>query len=55
MAFLIGLVNDPHVAITRGMTRWSLDVSPFWFGLSLAGYIYLVWSMWRKKMPPPDE
>lgn len=26
-----------------------------WFGLSLAGYLYLVWRMWRKKMPPPDE
>jgi phosphoserine phosphatase RsbU/P len=42
LAFLIGLVNDPHVAITRGMTRWSLDVSPFWFGVSLAMMGYLL-------------
>jgi hypothetical protein len=42
LAFLIGFINDPHVAITRGMTRWSLDVSPFWFGLSLAMMGYLL-------------
>ncbi|HEX3129269.1 MAG TPA: PP2C family protein-serine/threonine phosphatase [Thermoanaerobaculia bacterium] len=42
VAFLLGFVNDPHVAITKGMTRWSLDVSPFWFGVSLAMMGYLL-------------
>lgn len=26
-----------------------------WFGLSLAGYILLIWKTWQKKEPPPDE
>lgn len=24
-----------------------------WFVLSLAAYIYYVWRLWRRKMPPP--
>lgn len=42
VAFLIGVVNDPHVAITRGLTRWSLDFSPFWFGVSVTMMVYLL-------------
>lgn len=42
LAFLIGFVNDPHLAVTRGQNRWSLDVSPFWFGVSLAMMAYLL-------------
>lgn len=26
-----------------------------WLGLSTAAYIYLIWRLWRKKMPPPDK
>lgn len=42
IAFLLGFINDPKVEIAGGMTRWSLDVSPFWFGLSLAMMGYLL-------------
>src|SRR5215210_3537344 len=36
VAFLLGFVDDPQVVMARGRTEWSLDFSPFWFGLSLA-------------------
>jgi hypothetical protein len=42
VAFLLGFVDDPQVVVTRGKTAWSLDFSPFWFGLSLAMMAYLL-------------
>jgi sigma-B regulation protein RsbU (phosphoserine phosphatase) len=42
VAFLLGFVDDPQVVMARGKTQWSLDFSPFWFGLSLAMMAYLL-------------
>ncbi|MGX5818149.1 hypothetical protein ACWKWU_08135 [Chitinophaga lutea] len=40
--------GDPDESTPLGLALFYT-----WFGLSLAGYLYFVWRLWRRKMPPP--
>ncbi|UYQ92800.1 hypothetical protein MKQ68_22220 [Chitinophaga horti] len=40
-------------AVPSESTPLRLGLFYTWFGISLAGFIYVCWKMWRKKMPAP--
>ncbi len=42
LAFLVGLFGDTVFSYSAKGTRISLDFSPFWFGLSVGGMIFLL-------------
>ncbi len=40
--------GDPEVS-----TPLALGIFYTWLVLSAVGFVYLLWRMWRRKMPPP--